>query len=195
MLSLENRTGADLVLVDDWDRRVGAVPAGASDSVEVGFSGDCLDRLRALTADGTHVAVVTRRVAVADGKWSAVPTMVCEDDVLVVNDKDLVPAASFTVRNGTGLAFGSGWVGALEVGPVGQGQDDVVPLGVASGECSEIEVSYVADDSDSGEMAIAELPGDAKVCDGGLVVLEPWMVLVGRAGVREWQPLAPSPEA
>lgn len=178
--SLENRTGWDLLLFNERYRLVGEVPAGESDGVEVGWAPDCIEGLRALTSDGKRVADV--------------PGYVCGGDDLILFETAFTPAGSFVVRNATGLDLANGLVGWLEVGPIGAGQDRVLPLAVAAGGCTTVDqIVYVARNSDGETTAVAEFPGQAEACDGDAVSLEPWMTKVGQVGDAEWQPLAPSP--
>lgn len=177
--SLENRTGDDVVVLSTWYDRVGSVPAGGTDSVEVGIPGDCLEGLLVLTAD-------LQRLAVVDGP-------VCEHDDVAVETADLVAAGSVVLRNETGIALSRGWLGGLDVGALGIDEELVVPLAVPEGGCAAVSVRLIAVNPAGDVTAEAEVPGLSLVCDGRTLALEPWTATVLVDGA--WVPVAPSPPA
>lgn len=175
--SLDNRAGTDVVVLNSWHETAGRVAAGETDHVEVGQAGDCVERLLVLTAD-------LRRIAVVDGP-------VCEHDDIAVEAADLVPAASLTLRNGTGLALGEGVVGAVPVDALADGEERLVPLAVAEDGCTDVRVRFVTRDAAGSVVAEARTESGTLVCDGGTLVVEPWMA--SRIVADERVPVAPSP--
>lgn len=176
--SLKNDTSTEVVVLSPWQERLATVPAGESVNFEVGGAGACLPGLLVLAAD-------LRGIATLRGPF-------CEHDEVTVARAQMVAPGAAVVENATGVEFTEGWLGGVEVGALGVGEQRMVPLAAPAGGCVDVWVQLNASDAE-GVVAIAELDGGAKtvVCDSDVVVLEPWNVQESIAD--EWVPMAPPP--
>lgn len=167
---IDNRSSYDLVASHAGRVTYGSADAGASGSIDVGDPGECIDEIHLATADGSRVAVVDHPV--------------CDNEVLVIRDQHLVPAASITLENTSGVPFDRGHAGATSIGALPPDATLVVPLPIPAGRCADLYVSVWALDDNHQMSAEARLAD--RVCDQDLLTVCPEIVEVKTTGGWQW---------